>query len=155
MTSSHPGLFHVERKGTASEFSSRLVADRAFATHETIVSLDGVTPGEKRYSTVQISPDQHIELNSDLLYLNHACDPTTFLDVDTRALIALKPIAAGDELTFFYPSTEWDMAQSFDCWCGSPKCIKTVKGARHLSKDVVLQFELAKHIQELLQTREK
>lgn len=23
----------------------------------------------------------------------------------------------GDELTFFYPSTEWSMAQPFDCLC--------------------------------------
>lgn len=25
----------------------------------------------------------------------------------------------GQDITFFYPSTEWDMAQGFECSCGA------------------------------------
>jgi hypothetical protein len=28
------------------------------------------------YSTVQFDKDQHLELNSDLLYINHSCEPS-------------------------------------------------------------------------------
>ena len=34
-------------------------------------------------------------------------------------LTALRPISEGDELTFFYPSTEWAMAEPFECGCGA------------------------------------
>ncbi|KAI8075201.1 hypothetical protein BC940DRAFT_287704 [Gongronella butleri] len=152
-TPSHPGFFHVERND--GDFSSRLVADQAFAIGNVIVSLQGLTPGPKRYSSVQISRDDHVELNSDLLFLNHACDPNTFLDVDKRAIVAIKPIAKGDEINFFYPSTEWDMAQPFDCWCGSPKCIKKVQGAKHIPSSTLRQFQLARHIDELLSERDQ
>ena len=61
-------------------------------------------------------------------------------------------------MTFFYPSTEWDMEQSFECQCGAPvrqyrpslggiscpqmslmsygtiqTCIRYISGARYLS----------------------
>lgn len=32
---------------------------------------------------------------------------------------ALRDIQPGDELSFFYPSTEWEMAQGFECKCGA------------------------------------
>lgn len=108
---SHPGLFKVLRQGDSTSFSSKLVAERDFKKGETIADLTGLTPGPKRYSSVQISATEHVELNSDLLYLNHSCDPSTYLDITKRAIVALKDIKQGEELTFFYPSTEWDMGK--------------------------------------------
>ncbi len=32
---------------------------------------DGAT-----YATVQVGPDKHLSLNSDLMYINHSCDPS-------------------------------------------------------------------------------
>lgn len=108
---SHPGLFKVVRQGNSDSFLSKLIADRDYDQGHVIVDLTGLTPGPKRYSSVQISPTEHVELNSDLLYLNHSCDPSTYLDVTKRCLVALKSLKNGDELTFFYPSTEWDMGK--------------------------------------------
>lgn len=107
----HPGDFKVVRQGSPESFSSRLVAERAFPKGAVIANLQGLTPGPKRYSTVQISETEHIELNSDLVFMNHSCDPSTHMDVDKRAVVASRDVAAGDELTFFYPSTEWDMGK--------------------------------------------
>lgn len=106
---SHPGLFKVIRQGDPTSFTSKLIAEKDFNKDSIIADLKGLTPGPKRYSSVQISVEEHVELNSDLLYLNHSCDPSTYLDVTTRAIVALRDLKAGDELTFFYPSTEWDM----------------------------------------------
>ncbi|CAO3607544.1 unnamed protein product [Cunninghamella blakesleeana] len=146
------GICHV-RKGDSASFTSALISDKAFEAQQIIVDIKGATPGPKRYSSVQISKTDHIELNSDLLYLNHSCSPSTYLDVKELCLKAVKPIQVGDELTFFYPSTEWDIAQPFECWCGSSKCVKLVKGAKYLSKEVLDQFELSQHIKELLEER--
>ena len=41
-------------------------------------------------------------------------------------------LKAGEELTFFYPSTEWDMDQGFDCFCGSKVCLGYIGGAKHM-----------------------
>jgi hypothetical protein len=38
----------------------------------------------------------------------------------------------GEELTFFYPSTEWDMDQGFSCFCGSKACLGYISGAKHM-----------------------
>ncbi|KAG0175553.1 hypothetical protein DFQ28_008866 [Apophysomyces sp. BC1034] len=106
---SHPGLIRIVRQGSPELFSSKLVAERDFDKGSVIVKLEGLTPGPKLYSSVQISEHEHIELNSDLLFMNHSCNPSTQMDVDHLAIVALREIKTGDELTFFYPSTEWDM----------------------------------------------
>lgn len=112
-TCTHPGLFHVIRQGTPENFASKLVADKDYPKGSEIATLEGLTPGEKRYTTVQISKTHHIELNSDLVFMNHSCDPSAHMNVDSSNVTALKDIKQGDELTFFYPSTEWDMGKFF------------------------------------------
>lgn len=59
-------------------------------------------------------------------------------------------LKAGQELTFFYPSTEWDMAQGFDCFCGSEKCLGYISGAKNLSRNDLKGHWLSGHIRELL-----
>jgi hypothetical protein len=39
--------------------------------------------------------------------------------VDGRRLVALRELAAGEELTFDYNATEWDLAEPFRCSCGA------------------------------------
>lgn len=85
--------------------------------------------GPKAYSTVQVGPGQedHIELNSSLLYTNHSCRPNVAFQVLTPGeptnendwkVVALREIRKGETLSFFYPSTEWEMDRPFDCRCG-------------------------------------
>jgi len=68
-------------------------------------------------------------------------------------LIALKEIQPGDELVFFYPSTEWEMDQPFDCFCGTRQCLHRIQGAAHLSEEDVNKYRLTNFIQQKLQTR--
>jgi len=82
--------------------------------------------------TVQINSDQHIE-TPELSVLNHSCDPNVFIDTQDMCIYALKPIFKGDELTFFYPSTEWEMDKPFECQCGSENCLNQIQGAKFLS----------------------
>jgi hypothetical protein len=99
------------------------------------------------YLTVQLDDDVHIELVPAFLEcINHACVPNVFFDMTRMALVALTPLAAGDELTFFYPSTEWTMTQPFTCRCGAPDCLRVIDGASNLSATVLARYALSPFI---------
>lgn len=114
----------------------------------------GKTLSRPTYLTVQVGIDKHIMLQPEhLQYINHSCDPNVFFDTYAMQVVALKPIAEGDEMTFFYPSTEWDMAQPFTCYCGSHKCLGEIKGAAHINADVISKYKLTRFIQQQLHDR--
>ena len=54
---------------------------------------------------------------------------------------------------FFYPSTEWHMAQPFDCLCGKPSCRGRISGASDMTEEQLSGMFLNKHIHELLEQR--
>jgi hypothetical protein len=106
------------------------------------------------YLTVQVDIDKHIMLQPEhLQYINHSCDPNVFFDTYTMQVVALKPIAEGDEMTFFYPSTEWDMVQPFKCFCGTSRCLGEIKGAAHINPKVLRSYTLTRFIQQQLHDR--
>ena len=70
------------------------------------------------------------------------------IDVPSRAVVARRPIAAGDELRFDYNTTEWEMAEPFVCNCRTPRCVGVALGFAHLSpaRQQVLLRDAAPHI---------
>lgn len=106
------------------------------------------------YLTLQTGSQKHISLSPECLqYTNHSCDPNVFFDTDTMELIALKPIQPDDEMVFFYPSTEWQMASPFSCNCGSVACLGTIGGAASLKDEQLKGYRLTKFIQMQIQNR--
>lgn len=101
------------------------------------------------FRTVQNGPDSHF-FESTLMYLNHSCDPNAFLDTATLCLFAIRDIPAGEAITFFYPSTEWDMDKPFSCSCGSPLCLGTICGAKYLTDEHRRIYRFNAHIRDLL-----
>jgi hypothetical protein len=61
--------------------------------------------------------------------MNHSCDPNIYIDTKNMVLTTIKEISQGDELTFFYPSTEFSMSNPFLCSCGYEKCLGHISGA--------------------------
>lgn len=122
--------------------SRRLVAAREIRKGAHLFDLEGrETKRPTRYS-VQIDADLHLDTDcardeADLLaryywrYLDHSCEPSTV--IRDRAVYALRDIAAGEGVTFDYNTTEYDMAEPFQCLCGEARCVGTVRGARHLT----------------------
>ncbi|KYC35995.1 hypothetical protein WA1_40320 [Scytonema hofmannii PCC 7110] len=97
------------------------------------------------YTSVQIDLDTHIE-ESILGKLNHSCNPNLIINTTALECVAARDIEPHEELSFFYPSTEWEMDKPFVCMCGSPQCVRIVAGARYLSLDILsLQF-INRHI---------
>jgi len=121
---------------------------RTFKKGEEIASFSsGSIASTPTYLTVQIGTHKHITLHPEYLqYINHSCEPNCFFDTTSFKVIALCDIAAGVELGFFYPSTEWEMKQPFQCFCGTPSCIGEVKGAAFLNREQVAHYRFTDYI---------
>ena len=98
------------------------------------------------FTSVQVGSDRNIEEFDYMANLNHSCDPNIFLDTERFELHAIRDIAPGEELSFFYPSTEWDMSTPFQCLCGAEHCLKHISGAKDLSLNVLSRYALNPHI---------
>ena len=61
----------------------------------------------------------------------------------------------GGDAKFLLPSTEWMMAQPFDCWCGAGKgkCCGRIDGAGKTDQAVVTRYWMNWHIEEVLVER--
>lgn len=104
------------------------------------------------YLTVQRGVDEHITLMPVFLqYINHSCSPNVFFDTTTMEVVALKDIEVNEEFSFFYPSTELDMAQPFICYCGSKDCLQNIKGAKYIPGEILKTYRLTDFIQQQLQ----
>ena len=57
-----------------------------------------------------------------------------------------RDLKRGDALTFFYPSTEWDMAQPFKCTCGAEACKGWINGAGKMDRKILEGYWLNEHI---------
>ncbi|KAI8915219.1 hypothetical protein DFJ77DRAFT_461699 [Powellomyces hirtus] len=154
-TAKYPERVTIVRNGTDGDFKSKLVAARPYAKGEAISKIEGHQENVvKRWSSVQTGPERHIELNSELVFMNHSCDPSANIVVEKMEVVATRNLKEGDELTFFYPSTEWDMSQPFACWCGAKECIKQVSGAKDVPAEKLANKFLNPHIQKLLDARQ-
>lgn len=108
------------------------------------------------YLTIQKGDNMHITLSPSFLqYVNHSCSPSAFFDTSLMQFVALTNIAEGEELTFFYPSTEWEMAQAFVCRCGSKNCLGTIEGAAFLSKEILERYRLTDFIRRKLEEQKE
>jgi hypothetical protein len=136
----------------ATDRQQGLFATRSFERNERLIEFSirsiQTTP---TYLTVQIGENEHFEFDPDhLKHLNHSCDPNVFIDLENLTLLAIRPIRAGEELRFFYPSTEWKMDQPFECHCGSPNCLGAISGAAALSNIQLSNYKLSPYINQKL-----
>ena len=104
------------------------------------------------YLTVQRGIDEHITLRPEFLqYINHSCNPNVFFNTTTMEVIAIRDIEPNEEFSFFYPSTELDMAQPFLCYCGTKDCLQNIKGAKYIPGEILKNYRLTDFIQQQLQ----
>src|SRR5687768_18565815 len=132
---------------TENKFRS-LITKEAYTKGQIICEI----PTEKLFDkanryTVQIGREKHTEVGK-LAALNHSCDPNVILDTENLVMVARRDIEKGEELSFFYPSTEWEMAAPFICLCGAVNCIHVVAGARFLPLSTLENHYLNPHIRE-------
>lgn len=127
-----------------------LLAAVSFAPGDVICNFGAATTQSfATYLTVQTGADRHIILSPEFLqYINHSCSPTVFFDTTTMQLVCLQAMQPGNEFTFFYPSTEWEMARPFVCNCGCASCLQLINGASHLSVETLSKYKLTDFIRQ-------
>lgn len=90
----------------------------------------GETPGPAEVQIddgLFIGPVSAAEREGGMMHLNHSCNP----NVGVRGqivFVAMRDIAAGEELTFDYAMTDDEYGLTMDCNCGATDCRGTVTG---------------------------
>jgi hypothetical protein len=126
----------------AQDHHRRLIALRDIARGTQLFGLTGREIAAPTKYSVQLSATLHLDQDCardelELVrryfwrYLDHACEPA--VRIRNREVIAVRDIAEGEGVTFHYCTTEYDMASPFACRCGSPRCLRVIRGARHLT----------------------
>ncbi|KAL8854946.1 MAG: hypothetical protein Q9221_000142 [Calogaya cf. arnoldii] len=144
---SHPKLIKVHRiAGAYQSYSTSLVSLPAGSLFSPIKNHSFIK--DRAFSSVEAANGMHIDLNSDLFYANHSYAPSLEYDVGLMEVRVSRDrdLHEGDVLSFFYPSTEWHMAQPFECSCHDSACLGTIMGASGLGKARVNGYWLNKHI---------
>ena len=149
----HAPLFLVEDRLDLGQRCLRILADRPVgAILSSFASSTRVAAPS--YLTVQYTEHVHLELTPAFLEcVNHSCTPNVSFDMTLLSLVALQPLKADDELTYFYPSTEWTMTQPFKCACGSARCLNVIDGASTLSAAVLESYPLSPLVRQRLAAR--
>ena len=138
-----------------------LFAARPFTEGEAILALEGELASRPSTFSVQLAANAHLEVppGADPLedarfhwrFLNHSCDPNSYVRAEDRTLRALRPVSRGEELTFNYLTTESRLATPFECRCGSAGCFGQIRGFSFLTREQQLALEPARaaHLGEL------
>ena len=111
-----------------------MIAGRRFEPGEAIWKLTGkpifgaVTESGPNY--IGIGPDVWIDPDLPFDHINHHCAPNAAFG-PRRQLIALRPIAAHEEVTMDYSTTEADAAWAMACSCGAEDCRKMLYSIQH------------------------
>jgi hypothetical protein len=100
------------------------------------------------YTSIQTDLGTHVE-EYYASYLNHSCAPTVILDTEAMVFRATRDIQPGEELNFFYPSNEWEMAEPFPCQCGARNCLGHISGAKNITLNALSQYYVSRHIIEM------
>jgi hypothetical protein len=77
--------------------------------------------------------------NSHASYLNHSCDANAVITADMQ-LVAVAPIAKGQEIWIDYSTTEADPHWKMACRCGSPRCRGTIQAVHSLPPDMYARY---------------
>lgn len=134
------------------------VATRVILKGETVLKLDGAVSSIPNKYSLQIGEKKHLyafsedpaDESSAFRFLNHSCSPNCYFDMTHGTLVALRDIAANEEINFHYCATEYEMTSPFECLCGSARCLKEIKGYKFLSEadKISLKDQLAPHLKQ-------
>lgn len=137
-------LEEVERKSIKKTWTSAGDQEGRYATtnlkkDEVIIDLKPVMTRAKRPSayTLQLAEGYYYKSLVGSLGMNHSCSPNSYICFDDLTYRALRDVANCEELTFHYCTTEYELANPFDCLCGSPDCLGHVTGFKGLNEEQV------------------
>ncbi|MDT4989554.1 MAG: uncharacterized protein QOI74_3648 [Micromonosporaceae bacterium] len=110
-------------------------AARSFTVGERVIAArtTGVSRERTRLS-FQTDWDRHVDLDEPVQLVNHSCVPNTAVADNAHGgydLVAIRPIAVGEELGWDYESTEYEIVGMDQCLCGASACRGRPRGFRY------------------------
>jgi hypothetical protein len=123
-----------------------VIALRDFAPGEVVIvgRAVAVVP-ERTIYTVQIGVDKHVLLDEPAVLTNHSCTPNAGVrnnSLDGYDFIAMRPIRLGEEITWDYETTEYEIIAVTNCYCGSGQCRGGLRGFRYNSEYIRERYGL-------------
>ncbi|EPY19087.1 hypothetical protein STCU_09629 [Strigomonas culicis] len=88
-------------------------------------------------STIELPENQHLRLTGGSEFIRHSCLPNLRLEVQGKEIrgVALRPMEAGELLTYNYLCTEWEISKVFQCSCNKYCCYGLIKGFKFLDRE--------------------
>lgn len=131
-------------------------ANKNLERNEIILTFDGPpitflgtkTKGPWECMPLQIDEDLYIDTLPVGVFVNHSCSPNSGIKRD-RDLVALRPIAKGEEIRFDYSTTMQEQSFTMECRCGAFNCRRVVNDFNtlpetqkiaYLRADIVMAF---------------
>lgn len=118
-----------------------VIATKSIREGEVVCELyfDSIGPSLTAHNAIQMGEDVFLNNNLKTIddYFNHNCAPNTRINFSRYSFEALRDIEKGEEITWNYLTTEYDMVrygEDFDCKCGSENCMGRIKGFKFLTR---------------------
>ncbi|MFM8734022.1 MAG: cyanophycin synthetase [Pirellulales bacterium] len=122
-----------------------VVATADIPAGQTVLKTWGQPVAQRTRHTIQVDRQTHIVPDGVAVFVNHACEPSCGVvirsGVQEIEIRALRPIAAGEEITVDYETFEEEVVHlGGPCRCGAAKCRGRVAGYRHMPADVKARY---------------
>jgi hypothetical protein len=122
-----------------------IFATREIRPGETVLRTWGQRIPKRTRHSMQVDADVHIQPQGVLVVTNHSCEPNCGVlirsgtaEIEVRAM---RPIAAGEEITIDYDTFEYEIEHmGGPCQCGSQSCRTKIAGYKHLPTDVKRRY---------------
>jgi hypothetical protein len=124
-----------------------LFAKRAFLRGEEIFVLKGTVinfkqaqaKGDAEANPVQIGDDEYLDVLPPGMYLNHSCNPNAGI-IHDRVLIALRDIAADEEVCIDYSTTMEENSWTMACRCDDVDCRGIITDFRLIPEEMQRKY---------------
>jgi hypothetical protein len=128
-----------------------LYARKDITAGSVIFDLKGRISRRANKYSIQLSRDKHLDfplirkpndhLDYAWQYVNHSCEPNGDVNAAEHSFCALRNIRKGEEITFNYLTTEYELATPFLCGCRSAKCFGFIRGYKFLTADQIAELD--------------
>ena len=119
-------VFTIEKKDSVIGLAVR--SYRAFRPGDLITNLSGETRTRCDQHTLHLPSGKHLFDSRFAGYLEHSCQPNTWVDMERLQVYAIRPIQRGDWLSMDYATTEPVLFKQFACACSAPNCRRWITG---------------------------
>lgn len=101
---------------------------------------------QRTSTSLQVAPDLHVELCHAFIKANHSCDPNCGIAPNKAGgydLMAMRAIQSGDEITWDYAMSEWEVGAAAlqSCQCHTSHCRGSIGGYKVLPSKIRERYQ--------------